>query len=855
MTMESCVFNNCYGPKYGGAIYSNQHASIKNCSFSHSYASIEGGTIYFAKTGEIDGCNFTNNSVGSRAAGPYFEDAAIGGVVNNSIFIDNVALYDTALFFTYAGVMENTVLLRNKASFAPYNNKLFPENDEDNLKIRIEHNNERFNAMGSPSIKTYNITYWNGEVVNSIDVPHVSWTYPGMTIVVEVYDSNKNLVDNVTLLTKSDSKAYFNTFHLDDGTYTYKTYHPDDSYCTYVEATGSFTLSRNSSSVKITRNDDEIHYDNNKITFDVMNRTNVTVIVRNSQGDILINQSTDYDYFILNLLPIDDYYNVTVYNAGNKTVSPSQDSKLFKVLKSKSAIWINYIKDYTYGKNVNIEFNGDRLTIVNISVYDWDDNLVFSQNTTERTIPMPLLNQGRYYINVTNYGNETVGESRNTTRFKVIPVYNIAAISEVENVLYGEASRITITVGMPGNYILDINGNNMKIEINGSKTIPLYLKPGNYYANISLDNENINTTSFNKEFKVINLSIEAEDIEYDGADKIYEYQAKLIDEEGNPLSDKELYFKINNETYNASTNDKGIAKIEFSLNPGTYEMTVCYLGADKKIELKTVAKVYVSKIKTQLNAKGISTIYKSDKHLLIALVDFEGNPIPNARISVNVPSMKILITDEDGKVKIPLRTLAPGTYKANITYAGDGMYENSTKSIEVSIKKADTEINGLTLMSSSNTFTFTLKNDAGAVLKNKKVTLKVNGKTYSAKTNSKGVVKIKENKLSKKGNYHAIVNYAGNKYYKKSSKKKTILTVKSQFKTIARGSKLKTTVKKIQRALKKNGYYLSYKKHYLKVDGIFGVYTEKAVKQFQKAKGLKVTGKVDEKTAKKLKII
>ena len=200
MTMESCVFNNCYGPKYGGAIYSNQHASIKNCSFSHSYASIEGGTIYFAKTGEIDGCNFTNNSVGSRAAGPYFEDAAIGGVVNNSIFIDNVALYDTALFFTYAGVMENTVLLRNKASFAPYNNKLFPENDEDNLKIRIEHNNERFNAMGSPSIKTYNITYWNGEVVNSIDVPHVSWTYPGMTIVVEVYDSNKNLVDNVTLL-------------------------------------------------------------------------------------------------------------------------------------------------------------------------------------------------------------------------------------------------------------------------------------------------------------------------------------------------------------------------------------------------------------------------------------------------------------------------------------------------------------------------------------------------------------------------------------------------------------------------------------------------------------------------------
>lgn len=63
------------------------------------------------------------------------------------------------------------------------------------------------------------------------------------------------------------------------------------------------------------------------------------------------------------------------------------------------------------------------------------------------------------------------------------------------------------------------------------------------------------------------------------------------------------------------------------------------------------------------------------------------------------------------------------------------------------------------------------------------------------------------------------------------------------------------TVKKIQRALKKNGYYLKYKGHYLKIDGKFGFNTERAVKQFQKAKKLKVNGKVDYETAIKLKII
>ena len=84
----------------------------------------------------------------------------------------------------------------------------------------------------------------------------------------------------------------------------------------------------------------------------------------------------------------------------------------------------------------------------------------------------------------------------------------------------------------------------------------------------------------------------------------------------------------------------------------------------------------------------------------------------------------------------------------------------------------------------------------------------------------------------------------------KASKKK-----KSTFKTLSKGSKDKATIKKIQQALKNNGYYLTYDGKYLKIDGIYHGHTERSVKEFQKDKGLKVTGKVDEKTAKKLKLI
>ena len=58
-----------------------------------------------------------------------------------------------------------------------------------------------------------------------------------------------------------------------------------------------------------------------------------------------------------------------------------------------------------------------------------------------------------------------------------------------------------------------------------------------------------------------------------------------------------------------------------------------------------------------------------------------------------------------------------------------------------------------------------------------KVTLKVNGKTYSGKTNSKGKVTFKITNLKKKAKYLAMISYVGDKTYESASKKVKI-TVK-----------------------------------------------------------------------------
>ena len=55
-------------------------------------------------------------------------------------------------------------------------------------------------------------------------------------------------------------------------------------------------------------------------------------------------------------------------------------------------------------------------------------------------------------------------------------------------------------------------------------------------------------------------------------------------------------------------------------------------------------------------------------------------------------------------------------------------------------------------------------------MKNTKITIKVNSKTYSAKTNAKGQAIFKLTKLTKKGSYSAVVTYVGSSIYNKVSK-------------------------------------------------------------------------------------
>ena len=268
----------------------------------------------------------------------------------------------------------------------------------------------------------------------------------------------------------------------------------------------------------------------------------------------------------------------------------------------------------------------------------------------------------------------------------------------------------------------------------------------------------------------------------------------------------------------------------------------------------------VQDVTVEINVKIVSEITPSEDNINLFVgdsskVDYSLSPSgATADIKFTSSDPNVVTVDSSGAI----RAVGVGTATITISFSGDN-YFSSEATVTVVVGKGDTQLSAnaksFKFEDKVKSYSVTLKDKNGNVLKNKKVTLKVNGATYTATTNSKGVATFKLTKLTKKGTYNAVISFAGDKDYNKISKSAKLTVKAPAWKTIAKGSKDKAMVKKIQRALKKNGFYLSYKGRYLKVDGLFHKYTQMAVKQFQKAKKLKVTGKVDYSTAKKLKLI
>ena len=313
-------------------------------------------------------------------------------------------------------------------------------------------------------------------------------------------------------------------------------------------------------------------------------------------------------------------------------------------------------------------------------------------------------------VNVDIIGNPVSG-----TPFNV----NVSGINltKINIIIYDEDNKVVYNI---------VNGNP-----NDSGTIITFpgLTAGQYKITvINQVNETINASQVSKLFNVSGLLINASDaIYFIGSSMIY--QVKVVDDAGNPVFKQILTFIINNDVHYAVTDKNGIAKVHLDLDKGNYDVVISHDSA-----LNVTAKISV--LLRIVENNDLVMDYNLGSFKVRAIGD-DGNPIAGAYVKMTVDGKTYNVKTNNQGYAILKITSKPNTYKITSTYKGYSVQNTIKIKKTLNAKKTFKAKKNRKLI-----LTATLKRSNGKAISGKKVSFKLNGKTYKATTNKKGIAKV-----------------------------------------------------------------------------------------------------------------
>lgn len=304
--------------------------------------------------------------------------------------------------------------------------------------------------------------------------------------------------------------------------------------------------------------------------------------------------------------------------------------------------------------------------------------------------------------------------------------------------------------------------NSVKME-NGTASIPIsYLNPGKYYIHTVYDG-----SDYDVEAKSGALTIEMKCIY---PNKMTYGEDKSITVISSPDDNTTLKYYLNGQAHILQlVNGTGTIPLKDAPIREMLDIPIYYNESMQGVEndyIKMIT-IRVNPATKLTGAKDISMYYADGSKYSVKVYGIYGNVVgAGQKITFKVGTTRyVKETNSKGIATLVIPKL-PGTYKISATYKTVTVKNTLTVKKVLTLKAVTVKKSARKLILSA-----TLKKGKKAI-KNTKVTFKFNGKTYSAKTNSKGIAKytikksvLKKLKVGKKVKYQVT--------YKKCTVKRT----------------------------------------------------------------------------------
>ena len=821
----NCLFRDNNALDLGGAIYlMNNNCILYNCSFIQNSADYGGGILIQRDNNVLNNISFTNNSAATWGGAIYWmglegilsnssfarnsanNGGAIfwrgdDGIVSNSSFIDNCAYENGSSIYWYGnhGNLINCIVVDN------FNlNQVYWWNREngniENCKF-INNTNGVINRGAKFSRNNISLNYYNAsfDFKNpkniSVALVNVLKDFPIKSTIIFNFVNDNSAVTFNSNLSNNFASVCDELVDLNAGTWNVTAiFMGDDNYAPN-NTTFTVTINPIDSSLTIVVNDTVV-YKETVIVATVYDKFNLTIndgSVIFFDGEINIGEANVCDgVATLTYIPA---------TAGEHTISAIFNSTNYLSSKDAARLLVDsvdvevIVENITYGYNstitVNVKGLYSEIDDGHVSFYV-DDEFIGSASVVggyARLIYAPKV-VGNYIVKAV-YESDKFLKTENTTFLTVNKAESSIFIDGESSCTIGDALPVTAIVkdsnGLINEGIVtfyDGNEDIGSVHVKNGIALMYYVPSTAGKHRISAIYEGSNYLSSNSSHEVIVYKAYSQ-INVNNVSAV-SYGSPLhfiIDVTSNQkkIQEGNVKFYVNdNEVASQSVNDGKVILDYISPVAGTFDVDVIFEETSEYLSSNVSVTVTVNKLSAKIFSNNVNTVYNGGKYIVSTLKDSLGNPISGLEVLINLNGKSSkLFAYKNGQVKLSTNGLAPKSYVAKITFKGDAKYAPASKSIKVIVKKATPK-----LTAKSKTFkksvkikkyTVTMKTNQNKVMKNTKLTLKVNGKTYYAKTNAKGQATFKINKLTKKGKHAATIKYSGSKYYNSKTVKVNII--------------------------------------------------------------------------------
>ena len=219
-----------------------------------------------------------------------------------------------------------------------------------------------------------------------------------------------------------------------------------------------------------------------------------------------------------------------------------------------------------------------------------------------------------------------------------------------------------------------------------------------------------------------------------------------------PIKKAKVVIVINGKSYTKTTNSNGKASISLNLNPGKYTVLTKFKGT-KNYNSKSVLSIVT--VKTTIKSGDLTKYYTNTASHSATFYDKKGKVLKNTAVKFKMNGKTYSVkTNKKGVAKLSV-DLKPGSY--TVSQTNPKTSQTTTDKITI---KTILQTNDLTMTEKdASKFTVKILNAEGKAAANKKVTLKVNGKTYTPTSNSQGIAS--QTIDLPRGKYSVTTEYAG----------------------------------------------------------------------------------------------